>query len=328
MSLTGRGRVAKDRYGRRWRAVEQRSEDRFGVVVVGGLRDVLAAFAGHRTGGEPTLALGLRRLRTAGVPAAGIAPGPAPCSPTRGPRCRAIRWSCIAAGSPTAADSVRRAAGHGANRCRFRLAGDPPATSRKAASMGRVRLPGTPSAQRCWSPAVAPGNTVGTSMPLPGRAREHRWHIDAVARPCPGTPLAHRCRCPAVPGNTVGTSMPLPGRAQEHRWHIDAASATPECHRCRGNERPSSIDGATMRMRGDAARRDGVAGRIGRAGHGVARAGSGGRATGWRRPGEGGGGGVVVRVGAAASWRPVAAAPSFGFPLDGGTVQRSIVLGT
>jgi hypothetical protein len=60
VSLTSRGRVAKDRYGRRWRAVEQRWHDRFGAGPVNGLREVLTAFAEHRTGGEPTLALGLR----------------------------------------------------------------------------------------------------------------------------------------------------------------------------------------------------------------------------------------------------------------------------
>ncbi|MGI9004713.1 MAG: hypothetical protein ACR2FU_00665 [Streptosporangiaceae bacterium] len=60
VSLTGRGRVARDRYGRRWRAVEQAWEDRIGRGVVTGLRAVLGDFAGHGTGGAPTIALGLR----------------------------------------------------------------------------------------------------------------------------------------------------------------------------------------------------------------------------------------------------------------------------
>ncbi len=60
VSLTARGRVARDRYGRRSRAVEQGWEQRFGAGLAGRLRDVLAGFAGHRTGGEATLALGLR----------------------------------------------------------------------------------------------------------------------------------------------------------------------------------------------------------------------------------------------------------------------------
>lgn len=60
VSLTGQGRAAKDRYGRRWRAVEQGWEARFGAGPVDALRDVLAAFAGHMTAGQPTLALGLR----------------------------------------------------------------------------------------------------------------------------------------------------------------------------------------------------------------------------------------------------------------------------
>ena len=60
VSLTGEGRAARDQYGRRLRAVEQGWEDRFGPDKVDGLRSVLAAFACHATGGEPTLALGLR----------------------------------------------------------------------------------------------------------------------------------------------------------------------------------------------------------------------------------------------------------------------------
>ena len=60
VSLTARGRVARDRYGRLVGAVERGWEQRFGTGLVSDLRDVIAAFVSHRTGGEPTLALGLR----------------------------------------------------------------------------------------------------------------------------------------------------------------------------------------------------------------------------------------------------------------------------
>jgi DNA-binding MarR family transcriptional regulator len=60
ITLTDRGRAARQAHGELCRSVEDGWRERFGAAGIGRLRDCLNQVAGHRTGDQPTVGLGLR----------------------------------------------------------------------------------------------------------------------------------------------------------------------------------------------------------------------------------------------------------------------------
>ena len=58
--LTERGMAARQAHGEICRGVEEHWQDRFGAAEIGRLRDCLRRVAGHRSGDQPTIGLGLR----------------------------------------------------------------------------------------------------------------------------------------------------------------------------------------------------------------------------------------------------------------------------
>ena len=60
ITLTDRGRAGRQAHGELCRGVEDGWQERFGAAEIGRLRDCLQQVAGHRSGDQPTIGLGLR----------------------------------------------------------------------------------------------------------------------------------------------------------------------------------------------------------------------------------------------------------------------------